>query len=1825
MSSFKFDNLSEPSFDKLAAPAYFLTDKKGKICDSLKKISWSSYFFSYLPSKIPMYLRRLGHLIMHFKWETNASLMNHIVKHLKSKEHTLLEKLEYREIRKIFRRLVSHTGLTEQAKSLQKMLKKAKPLKASQQPVNSPLTPPTGPLNEQTNEGSFEDSDEGSQENETHSQEFTEPHPQPQPIQQESDTGVLNLEAAAPDNQALKAMHLADLFFQQYPTSLIDNKISLTDIENFEETKAYLKKFIEVLILLQSYHNRVDFKVFIDALGPHYRGFKKFLEQVETETTEEACAFNQQLITQHLESKQEVEQWFLEQSFPVFNRYFEIFKITKQLGNKQEIDVKNNFFKIVTANSLYEQPMEKLASPVSSNDVSTEPPTFVRPNFHIGALLNQSPKKIALEELHTNIPTFLEKTAPINIETELKHLSNLEEIKTYYNEFFNLFNLLLPHKKESSLHSYYCSMEKIGKQLVLFLLKVQSEIDGEAAALNKQFLETFKDNLPAQVENRIECNADHIEWFKNQNPSALKAYTTLCESLETIKRHRLPLNFESISERFFARVFDLSLKQTANESNSKLVLEEKTIEVLEDPVSPIPTKVSAPYKAKEQLNKEFPRFAKEKLIQEMTDEEFTQYQQFLAPIAAHATHLKSSLIESDHSNMASYLLTADSIFQKAYQELLKACLELHSDFKVSDSMSAPIMDTSTGCMTCSYEQLQWASSILATSQGRLVKIAFEIPYLEINQRILISRALQVVLGGSEAENAPLPKYEFCFHLSFEANESQPVIDNERFLKDGSYAWTQFTALKSDTETHIHTNRERFQELFFQFWKDWNREGIEITIQDASFKSNARKNNALCKKIKTTYSKYLTGLSKQELQTLILQRQNCPLVKAALQSFSEVPTKKEFETSYLPKSIFKAMCATFSGGEFSLYKMFNQLSFDPQVLSKLIDHTGYSQKDLEPLLRLNLLYIMCYTNQSTSVPLMHLLKPKTDAYLDPTEIDGLNTASRLQGSEFIGSDAYIQLKVQDERRFTIDESFNSIDFEFTTHCQYGPNAPGLEEQVFATGSTVLKIRGDDQSHSTAVYQPFKELYFNHLISEPILAHLTASTHTKHLLNILKAQLVQLDTYTSVKPSVWSWGGLTNWTGWTEEDSTFNSQIREIEILLYAIRSSYHSIRMASHSPEITLTNQSLLKNVSHSIEQIESKLTQLDLLTQPAIKKVYRDIKTIFNKWDNAEEFEELSIIDSLDFKKEELEFMLKEHEEEITSAQSSKSKEEFDEYLIELFRTYKKDIAKTLEAEKVVSEKDKCEWKIVKYEKMISSLQSGIYNLMKELHIPQEMLLKEQAEDAPPALKAASKLVQEILQFQIMENSEERYTIAYLDKVREVYSYKFIDNLREAVQSLESEEDNDFPGLRQFIHRICEHRIANINLDKEMDTLIGLFSQVGQQELEKKSSSHSNIEMIHDEIDESATFVDGLHILNQRIKSVPSDLKVRYAFDISANSMRGHFNTFFDGGKQANFPQHLYDLHFDSKEKNKKVKMLAFGSPTIENSPSYASIAPEFKGFLRSYKESNKKHLYVSHQNFLPVSSKGWKKILATFIPFEWWKNTVETVMGGDETNRSKAIMSLQEQEFKDTFYAITLSRNSDFYYQKSDKTEAASVYTNFKLALMAEYFEKSYDITGNYLSDEVKTAFKSKLGEDLDVWAATMSDNIHRLLFRKKEKLKAEDRKIFNKIFQTLLISKLTQVLDVDSVNTSCKDCIDRGAESFSTLFGMLLTLNDQETDQEMRKFHEKLVCARALMVRKRPIIEERFESHIETMDFVLLHKKELKKLFALYFETVPAAAPSK
>jgi hypothetical protein len=600
---------------------------------------------------------------------------------------------------------------------------------------------------------------------------------------------------------------------------------------------------------------------------------------------------------------------------------------------------------------------------------------------------------------------------------------------------------------------------------------------------------------------------------------------------------------------------------------------------------------------------------------------------------------------------------------------------------------------------------------------------------------------------------------------------------------------------------------------------------------------------------------------------------------------------------------------------------------------------------------------------------------------------------------------------------------------------------------------------------------------------------------------------------------------------------------------------------------------------------------------------------------------------------------------------------------------------------KETSEVKYLKWKIERYEDLIKGMQQNIVDYIQKAGLGDIPTLIQQAKakDAPiwlQHLRPVLKLCQKNLR-----SDGKRLNSDYLSEVRKNYTEKLLGQLRIAANWARNHPDmpgaNHVDAICYQLYATLDlnHRCQEVF---KTFTALGQSALKGQAEghalphdprydlIRDLYTAHQQIKAVPN--DAKAP------LIKQWANSARGHLNGLWGmatFDpnMQSNPMHVLFNKIVktkDGKGQ---------------ELTLTVKDIAMGSPTIEVGNGKAEINPEFLGFLRHCKRMGYRHLYINNQNFIPKAwFKGDESVRCQALhdlAENEFKDTLFVITLSQNSSfyeqAGHHLSSLDARKTKDEVISQLLGKSkemrnylpSELVHQRpfcdwmaqeidrlhreefnncvafeDEKTRESfvqrfhdqlrqhveqlpegknlgySIYhpstAKFKDEMIAQMFDRSRHETGNYLPSHLVKDFK------LREWSIQAVSDIHQIMFGGRDNLTVEERRVFIRLFYQNLSRKMLIETKANSYNASCKDRIDRGAATDAEDFAYLAILAQAMNFAHVIAFFKALVFARAIIVRKRTIIEERLERLIETVKFMLEHQMELRKLHDLLFPNI-------
>lgn len=1189
------------------------------------------------------------------------------------------------------------------------------------------------------------------------------------------------------------------------------------------------------------------------------------------------------------------------------------------------------------------------------------------------------------------------------------------------------------------------------------------------------------------------------------------------------------------------------------------------------------------------------------------EDEFKDYQSFHKLLVGEIKKEGSKPSPFISKNLKKHFDNAEALFKntmdsKAFKNTLTTLQkELKKNFK-----ETPVVDKENGTVTCSAEMMLFAFGLVKKDPHfqRLASVAFNHEGRGINQKALYTRAVQIVLCGFEPfKNVSIPNSSYAFKVKeIEDQKILPKEDSEMTKDANSYSFTQLNASEQE-----QTIERKFKLIADQYIKDFclTRGSYEVTFNNqlpfSIFPIHVTiKNN---EKLKRDYTDYLKKQTKESLTQLIKDAKDSSLVKAALNTFPS--EEKDLNTSEFPITVLEKMFAQYLDNDL-VKNTLSSSSLNAEDLEEITKSSGLDKKALEPLLRYKVLEHLCFRSQSSAIPVNVYVSNLNKGNVFPFHYE-TNSFRRLNIEDQSCNTATYTLKAD---FFELNESSNPI--------------------YYATTMVTQKIENINKD-SKVTYSVINDFRVSHDINQDAMTFWISQTDPTYLEKMRIKEMTSLQTFDDVKGGgtliVDDKGNLKA----KDSEKTFTwltgglfADYKQPDLnTLTAINASFQHLLTTYQLWNQILSKEEKVKAVDeHAIRcqgTINNAISKLaNMISDQDDKNVQKQLRLIQTNYEALNEllsqWQALTIDPKLEKQENSTdqtqEFLAQIDEEKVKSL----SEEQAPSYIQKAYEIYTKKLIPSDKPEDFM-------WKTAKYDTIIFNIQDYItqkyFGLGISFMTGSKLQLEKLSSIESPVGKALLKTLEELSQIKVDPNKRpsDHQTLGYQKRIRTLYQNFFIalDNAaKEALDfkaNLKKDENiSEDIEYANMILEICHQMVTGANLkDVYIDTIKTFYPEIDN--IKGKGL---------------CTVIEEAY---EAIKNADSCRKTPVQ-DGAFKSLKGHFNVAFNGWFAGNPVSQWLKMTFGKQT----IDLLAFGSPTNESSPSFATVLNIFKALMKSYEENNQAHMYVSVQNLIPVDAQGWKKWFK-ILP-DWLNGWCQTIVGGDETNRSQALMKLEDEY--ESFYFMNLSMNSQFYKHPVELVESKDLRDpvtkkpvmidllenpdRFKKRLIEELFDKDSKISGNYISKKTRDAYKKKTGVDIRDWAVKAADKIHKTLFTVEggefdgtplNKLTEEERECFIEYFYDVLTSEIAQKLGVKSMNESCKDDIDRGIVRSANKFITNGIANGLGDDEQFKKDSAVIVNSRATQTRQREIIDERYERIQLLTKYSLTKQKALKKMF--------------
>lgn len=291
-------------------------------------------------------------------------------------------------------------------------------------------------------------------------------------------------------------------------------------------------------------------------------------------------------------------------------------------------------------------------------------------------------------------------------------------------------------------------------------------------------------------------------------------------------------------------------------------------------------------------------------------------------------------------------------------------------------------------------------------------------------------------------------------------------------------------------------------------------------------------------------------------------------------------------------------------------------------------------------------------------------------------------------------------------------------------------------------------------------------------------------------------------------------------------------------------------------------------------------------------------------------------------------------------------------------------------------------------------------------------------------------------------------------------------------------------------------------------------------------------------------------------QSAPASLTT-HSIDRALKSLNDVFGNHFCPLKSGNPPQKMFEMD--------GVSVIGMGCPTyqlgyeIGKGQPAATVDPIFLAALHNLEEP---HLYVSNQDHT-----------------------------SSEHVRNEPVMNIRHKNF----FAITINKNNKLYEGEGpDKAQ------DYKFQLVRQY-SLPIEQSGCHIPSYIwPTETRKAILRDI-------ANEIHTKIFKGKETLTKQDRRLFISLFNAHIILRIRQSYRIKSFNLTCKDGIDRGMNSLAFLVSILLMEKGVFEEKSSKFLLAEILFTRAYWARKRHIMGDRFLRYMEDISHLLKLLKAL------------------
>lgn len=469
--------------------------------------------------------------------------------------------------------------------------------------------------------------------------------------------------------------------------------------------------------------------------------------------------------------------------------------------------------------------------------------------------------------------------------------------------------------------------------------------------------------------------------------------------------------------------------------------------------------------------------------------------------------------------------------------------------------------------------------------------------------------------------------------------------------------------------------------------------------------------------------------------------------------------------------------------------------------------------------------------------------------------------------------------------------------------------------------------------------------------------------------------------------------------------------------------------------------------------------------------------------------------------------------------------------------------------------------KASKYEALLGTLKRSFRDIhLVDAPTPTDKIVREKLQ---PVLEAIS----------VIDNPAS--SLDYLTRVRDAFEYDTLNGMRDVILFCEEHPEEITPEFGKRVYKAAYDLYTSNDMSLENQNLLRMITEYeGAKPYEEREIPPGESEY---------ELFKVLNHISKTIDGAPSKLTTSVANRVG-RSLKDYFAFRFSPIGAGNPPQPMdaLTLQRDGGLAPQQVRILGMGSPTLQAgittiTRENAEIDPLFIAAQKYMEIIGESSLYVSLQDATSA-----------------------------EKRRNTPIMDVQN-ELK-SFHAITLSKNTHFYegrHGKIDKGHGPSDKKEFEAELQKQIFEYSKEKSGCFISKKIKRKIKEKTGESLEKTSQKMIRKISKSFFESKTELTEEERKVFIELYYNLMVGYIVTTLDINNLNFTCKDGIDRGMGALGWFMFMFMVINEKENDPKAVEALKNTLYTRAYWTRKRNIVSSREKRFFSDAEWLLNETK--------------------